>query len=75
MNERGQLPANAETMNALVDAFGALSLVLLAHLPSDARTHAANQFAKFAKSAEARGELTLETFLMDLHRAARSAST
>lgn len=73
MSER--FPANAETMNALIDGLGALTLVLLSRMPLEVREAAAQDFARLAASAEGEGNLTLETLLMDLHRAARASAS
>lgn len=64
-------PANAQTMNALVDGLGALTLVLVSRLPREQREEVAQDLARLARGAEERGDLTLESLLMDLHRAAR----
>ena len=68
-NER--FPANAATMTALFDGVGALALVLLQRMPPADRDAAANDFARLARQAEAQGNLTLESFLMDMYRAAK----
>lgn len=63
--------ADAETMNALFDALAAFALSLSTTLPEAQQDALADNLARLAKNAERRGLSTLETALIDLHRAVR----
>lgn len=63
--------ADATTMNALVSAIGALTMCLTRQMTPEQQAGFADDLARLAKNAEHRGDTTLETLLIDLHRAAR----
>lgn len=63
--------ADATTMNAIVSALGALTICLTRQMPPEQRAGFADDLARLAKNAEQNGDTTLETLLIDLHRAAR----
>lgn len=65
--------ADASTMNALINAMGALVIVTVRQLPPDKQKAFADDLARLAKNAERKGDQTLETLLIDLHRAATIA--
>lgn len=65
-----RFPLNAETINALFDALGNVVIALSASMPPLQRKAFADNLAAAARSAERRGDATLETALIDLHRAA-----
>lgn len=74
MSNETQLPLNPETMNAIVNALGALVFATVRQLPEDKQTAFANDLARLAKLEEKRGDLATETLLLDLHRAATAAA-
>ena len=65
--------ANADTMNAMVNAMGAVVFALVRQLPPEKQQAFANDLARLAKNEERAGRTTSETLLLDLHRAAISA--
>ncbi|MFZ5520447.1 MAG: hypothetical protein ACOZD0_04505 [Pseudomonadota bacterium] len=65
---------NAETMNALATAIGALVFATVRALPQDARAAFARDLARMADARSQAGDVTGETLLMDLHRAATMAA-
>lgn len=66
-----KLTLNADTVNAIVSAMGALAMCITRHLTPEQRTAVANDLARLASTAEASGDTTLETLLIDLQRAVR----
>lgn len=66
-----KFPANAETMSAMVNAMGALTMSVAHALPPEQREKMATAIAAIAKQAEVSGNTTLETLLIDMHRAIR----
>jgi hypothetical protein len=66
-----QIKADSATMNAIVDAMGALAMVLTHRLPAEQRETMANDLARLARKAEEQGNTLLETLLIDLQRAVR----
>lgn len=62
-------PANAETMNAMVSAMGALAMAVAHVLTPEQQAGMAQALAAIAKKAEADGDVALETLLIDMHRA------
>lgn len=62
---------NAETLNAIVSAMGAIVMCAARQMPPAQRDTFANELAALAKTAEKNGDATLEALLIDLHRAAR----
>lgn len=62
---------NAETMNAMNDAMGAVVMCLARQLTPPQREAFANDLAKLASAAERGGNTTLEMLLIDLQNAAR----
>ncbi len=66
-----KFPANAETMSAMVNAMGALAMSVAHALPPEQREKMATALAAIAKQAEIAGDTTLETLLIDMHRAIR----
>ena len=69
------MPMNAESMNAIVNALGALVFATVRQLPEDKQAAFANDLARLAQLEEQRGDLSTETLLMDLHRAAMAAAS
>lgn len=63
-----QFPANADTMNALVKAFGAFAMTVARNVRPEQRAGMAEDLATLAKEAEKQGDATLETLLIDIHR-------
>jgi len=65
--------ADADTMNAFVSGMGAVVFALVRQLEPAKQVAFANDLAALAKRAEADGETTVETLLLDLHKAATMA--
>lgn len=74
MSEQNTIPLNAESMNAVVDAIGALVFATVRQLPADRREAFAIDLARLARNEERQGNLMTETLLLDMHRAARAAA-
>lgn len=70
MPEKQTIPLNAETVNAMVDAMGALTLCLTRQLNPEQRVGFKADMARLAASSEKNGNTTLETLLIDLRNAA-----
>ena len=68
-------PINADTLNAIVNALGALVFATVRQLPEDKQAAFASDLARLAKLEEKRGDLATETLLLDLHRAATAAAS
>lgn len=68
-----KLPVNADTMNAMINAMGAIVFAVVRQLPADKQAAFANDLAGMAKAAEKRGATVEETILIDLQNAARAA--
>lgn len=75
MSNEAPMPMNAESMNAIVNALGALVFATVRQLPEDKQAAFANDLARLAQLEEQRGDLSTETLLMDLHRAAMAAAS
>lgn len=65
--------ADASTMNALINALGAVVICTVRQLPADRQKAFSDEMARLAKNAESRGDQITETLLIDLHRAASIA--
>lgn len=65
------LDFNAETINAITNAMGALAMCAARQMTTEQREGFANDLTALAKLAERNGDVTLETILIDLQRAAR----
>jgi hypothetical protein len=74
MSEQNTIPLNAESMNAVVDAIGALVFATVRQLPADRREAFAIDLARLARNEERQGNLMTETLLLDMHRAARATA-
>lgn len=68
--QKETFPINADTLNALVDAMGAVTLCMTRQLNPEQRAGFKADMARLAASAEKNGNATLETLLMDLRNAA-----
>lgn len=75
MSNETTIPMNADAMNAVINALGALVFATVRQLPEDKRAAFAQDLAKLAKNEEKRGDVTTETLLLDLHRAAIAAAS
>ena len=75
MSNETQMPMNAESMNAIVNALGALVFATVRQLPEDKQAAFASDLARLAKLEEKRGDATTESLLLDLHRAATAAAS
>lgn len=66
-----KIAVNADTLNAMVSAMGALAMSVAHTMPPAQRAKMAEAIAAIAKKAEADGDQLLETLLIDMHRAIR----
>lgn len=69
------IPPNAEAMNAITTAMGALVFAVIRALPKDAHEGFARDLALMAQARSDAGDPIAEMLLIDLHRAAVAAST
>lgn len=65
---------DTETMNAVIDAMGALVFALVPELPRPAQERFVRSLGRLALEEERAGRATTEALLKDLHRAAVSAA-
>lgn len=70
MQNKSTVPFNADTLNTLVDAMGAITLCVSRQLTPEQRTALKSDLARLAIRAEKDGNTTLETLLIDLRNAA-----
>ena len=70
MQNKATVPFNADTLNTLVDAMGAITLCVSRQLTPEQRTAFKSDLARLAIRAEKDGNTTLETLLIDLRNAA-----
>ena len=75
MSNETQMPMNAESMNAIVNALGALVFATVRQLPEDKQAAFASDLARLAQNEERQGQTATETILMDMHRAAVAAAS
>lgn len=75
MSNDATLPLNADTVNAIVNALGAVVFATTRQLPPEQQAAFARDLARLAKNEEQRGQVETETILMDLHRAAVAAAS
>ena len=75
MSNTTTLPLNAETVNAIVNALGAVVFATVRQLPPEQQAAFAIDLARLAKNEERQGETVSETILLDLHRAAVAAAS
>lgn len=61
----------AQAMNAQHDALAAVVMALADTMPAEQKARFADNLARLARNAEAKGMQTLETMLIDLFNAAR----
>jgi len=66
--------SDVETMNAVIDAMGALVFALVPELPRQAQESFVRALGRLALTEERAGRTTTEALLKDLHRAAVSAA-
>lgn len=64
------LPANAETINAIVDSMGALVMCLTRHMPAEVKDALARDLARLSANATASGQPVVGRLMGDLSRAA-----
>lgn len=69
MSTRPTLPLNADTLNAMHDAMGALTMCISKQLSPSQRQEFSGDLAKLAQSAERAGRTDLEMILIDLYKA------
>ncbi len=69
-----QIPLNADTVNAIVSALGAVVFATVRQLPPERQAALANDLAQLALNEEREGDTTTELILLDLHRAAVAAA-
>lgn len=74
MNSNDQLPehfpADAETINALVDAMGALIMCMAKHMPPEKKDELARDLARMSANATATGRPVVGRLMGDFSRAA-----
>ena len=73
MSNDTTLPLDAESLNAIVNALGALVFATVRQLPPERQAAFANDLARLAKNEERHGQAATETILLDMHRAAVAA--
>lgn len=66
---------DADTLNAIVNALGAVVFATVRQLPPAQQAAFANDLARLAKNEEKGGHIASETLLLDLHRAAVAAAS
>jgi hypothetical protein len=64
------LPADAESINAIVDALGALVICLAKQMPAEAKDALASDLARLSATATATGKTAVGRLMGDLSRAA-----
>lgn len=69
------LPLTPETVNAIVNALGALVFATVRQLPADKQAAFASDLARLAQNEERQGQTATETILLDMHRAAMAAAS
>lgn len=70
-----KMKPDADTLNAIVNALGAVVFATVRQLPPTQQAAFANDLARLAKNEENGGRLASETLLLDLHRAAVAAAS
>lgn len=74
MNKKDQLPttfkADAETLNAIVDAMGGLVMCLTRHMPPEVKAELASDLARLSANSTASGRPIVGRLMGDLSRAA-----
>jgi hypothetical protein len=68
------LPLNANTVNAIVNALGAVVFATVRAMPPAQQAQFASDLARLARAEEQGGDLATETMLITLHRAAVAAA-
>lgn len=63
-------PADADTINALVDCLGGLVMCLAKHMPAQAKAELASDLARLSASSTASGRPIVGRLMGDLSRAA-----
>ena len=71
MSEQPKIPLNADSFNALVDAWHKSMVAVVMVLPPGPRQGAITNVARLAAIAEQQGQVLQETLLIDLHRKLR----
>lgn len=69
-----KIPADAQAMNALATAMGAVVFAMVRRLPVVEQRAFAQDLATMAQERQDAGDTTTEMVLMDLHAAAVAAS-
>ena len=69
--KNGNFKPDAQTLNAMTSAMGAIVMCITANMPEDRKAGVARDLAKLAVLAEKNGDTVLETLLIDLQRAAQ----
>lgn len=71
MNEDNKLPMNADTLNAMVDAMGALTMCLAKQLSPQQKAGLAQDLARLSAQMHATGNVASGRLLSDISRAAQ----
>lgn len=75
MSNDTTLPLSADTVNAIVNALGAVVFATVRQMPPAQQAAFANDLARLAKNEELKGQAETETILLDLHSAAVAAAS
>ncbi|MEH3087446.1 MAG: hypothetical protein PGN26_13165 [Xylophilus ampelinus] len=71
---RNEPAVTPETINALVDALGALTMAITRQLPVHQREDFADSFERFARAGDRASDAGLRALLLELQSAARTAA-
>lgn len=74
MGNKTHIDLNADSVNAIAKALGAVVMATVQRLPAAEREAFARDLAAMSMAAADSGDTTLETLLLDLHRAARNSA-
>jgi hypothetical protein len=70
MQNKPTMPLNADTINTLIDAMGAITLCVSRQLTPEQRTGFKSDLTRLAVDAEKKGNTGLEMLLTDMRNAA-----
>lgn len=74
MSNDTTLPLTPDTVNAIVNALGAVVFATVRQMPPAQQAAFASDLARLAKNEERQGQVATETILLDMHRAAVAAA-
>lgn len=70
-NPQAQLPLDADSLNAVVNALGAVVMCVVRRLEPEAQQAFIRDLAGFAAACEKQGDTVTETLLIDLYQGAQ----